>query len=76
MEGRSICLSVSKRNKDLMQVVEDYSLQYNLPTSATIFRIIREHDKMTKWEIYNRAPRKKSFLLALAAHKKMPFGKC
>ena len=54
MEGRSICLSVSKRNKDLMQVVEDYSLQYNLPTSQTIFRIIREHDKMTKWEIYNR----------------------
>ena len=54
MEGRSICLSVSKRNKDLMQVVEDYSLQYNLPTSATIFRIIREHDEMTKWEIYNR----------------------
>lgn len=54
MEGRSICLSVSKRNKDLMRVVEDYSLQYNLPTSATIFRIIREHDKMTKWEIYNR----------------------
>ena len=37
-----------------MQIVEDYSLQYNLPTSATIFRIIREHDKMTKWEIYNR----------------------
>jgi hypothetical protein len=54
MEGRSICLSVSKRNKDLMQVVEDYSLQYNLPTSATIFRIFREHDKMTKWEIYNK----------------------
>ena len=37
-----------------MQIVEDYSLQYNLPTSATIFRIIREHDKMMKWEIYNR----------------------
>ena len=54
MEGRSICLSVSKRNIVLMQIVEDYSLQYNLPTSATIFRIIREHDKMMKWEIYNR----------------------
>ena len=54
MDGRSICLSVSKRNRNLMKIVEDYSLQYNLPTSATIFRIILEHQQMTKWEIYNR----------------------
>lgn len=54
METRAMCLSVSKRNKPFMDMVEDYSLQFNLNTAQTIFRIIKEYDQMKKWNIYNR----------------------
>jgi len=54
METRAMCLSVSKRNKHFMDMVEDYSLQFNLNTAQTIFRIVKEYDQMKKWNIYNR----------------------
>ena len=54
METRAMCLSVSKRNKPFMDMVEDYSLQFNLNTAQTIFRIVKEYDQMKKWNIYSR----------------------
>lgn len=54
METRAMCLSVSKRNKPFMDMVEDYSLQFNMNTAQTIFRIVKEYDQMKKWSIYNR----------------------
>jgi len=54
METRSMCLSVSKKNKNVMEMVDDYSLQFNLNTAQTIFRIVREYDQMKRWSIYNR----------------------
>jgi hypothetical protein len=54
MEARAMCLSVSKRNQRVMDMVEDYSLQFNLNTAQTIFRIVREYDKMKKWSYYNK----------------------
>lgn len=54
MEQRTMCLSVSKRNKTAMEMVEDYSFEFNLNTSQTIFRIVREYDKMLKWNTYNK----------------------
>ena len=37
-----------------MNMVEDYSLQFNLNTSQTIFRIVREYDQMKKWSFYKK----------------------
>jgi len=54
MQTRSMCLSVSKRNQRLMDVVDDYSMQFNLNTAQTIFRIVKEYDQMKKWSIYNK----------------------
>jgi len=54
METRAMCLSVSKKNQRVMDMVEDYSLQFNLNTSQTIFRIVREYDQMKKWSFYNK----------------------
>ena len=54
METRAMCLSVSKKNQRVMDMVEDYSLQFNLNTSQTIFRIVREYDQMKKWSYYNK----------------------
>ena len=54
METRSMCLSVSRKNQRVMDMVEDYSLQFNLNTAQTIFRIVREYDQMKKWSYYNK----------------------
>lgn len=54
MGQRTMCLSVSKKNKNALDIVEDYSLVFNLNTAQTIFRIVREYDKMLKWNIYNK----------------------
>jgi hypothetical protein len=54
METRAMCLSVSKKNQRVMNMVEDYSLQFNLNTAQTIFRIVREYDQMKKWSFYNK----------------------
>lgn len=48
MLNRSVCLSVSKRNKKMLDIVDDYSLEWNLDKAPTIFRIIREYDKLKK----------------------------
>lgn len=54
MQTRSMCLSVSKKNQRVMDMVEDYSMQFNLNTAQTIFRIVREYDQMKKWTYYNK----------------------
>lgn len=54
METRAMCLSVSKKNQRVMDMVENYSLQFNLNTAQTIFRIVREYDQMKKWSYYNK----------------------
>ncbi len=54
METRAMCLSVSKKNQRVMDMVEDYSLQFNLNTAQTIFRIVREYDQMKRWSYYNK----------------------
>jgi hypothetical protein len=42
-KSRALCLSVSKRNQSIMDLVDDYSLYFNLPKSQTVFRIIQEY---------------------------------
>ncbi len=41
--SRYICLSVSKANKKYLDILDDYSLEFNLNKSASIFRIIDEY---------------------------------
>lgn len=41
--GRTICLSVSKQNKRAVEILDDYSLEYGLSKSGTIFRIIQDY---------------------------------
>jgi hypothetical protein len=44
-KSRALCLSVSKRNQSAMNLVDDYSLYFNLPKSQTVFRIIQEYHR-------------------------------
>jgi hypothetical protein len=43
MNGRTICLSVSKDNKRAVGILDDYCLEYGLSKSGTIFRIITDY---------------------------------
>jgi len=43
MKKEQLCLSVSKRNKRYLDLVEDYSLEFNLPKTQTVFRIFKEY---------------------------------
>jgi len=44
MKTRAVCLSVSRRNKRYLELLEDYSLEFNLNRAQTIFRIIGEYN--------------------------------
>jgi len=44
MKTRAVCLSVSKRNKRYLDLIEDYALEFNMNRAQTIFRIIGEYN--------------------------------
>jgi hypothetical protein len=54
-EPRAVCLSVSKRNQPILDMLDEYSVEFNLPVAGTIFRIVKEYDQMKKWNYYSRA---------------------
>ena len=50
MKQNTKCLSVSKRHEQDWEIVEDYSTEWNTPYTSTIFRIVREFDRIKKKE--------------------------
>lgn len=54
-KSRALCLSVSKRNQSIMDLVDDYSLYFNLPKAQTVFRIIQEYHKTKLQDSLNNA---------------------
>jgi len=53
-EPRTKCLSVSRCNKDADDIIESYSLKWNIPYSQAVFRMAREYNQMIKWQTYRR----------------------
>ena len=53
-EPRSKCLSVSRSNKDADDIIDSYSLKWNMPYAQTIFRMAREYNQMIKWQAYSK----------------------
>jgi hypothetical protein len=45
-QSRTICISISKRNRKYLQILEDYSHEFDSSKSATIFRILKEYDNL------------------------------
>jgi len=58
MSTRSVCLSVSRRNQRVLDIVDDYSLEWGLDRAPTIFRIAREYDALVKKNL-NRSTNEK-----------------
>lgn len=48
MKKDQLCLNISRRNKASLDLVDDYSLQFNTNKTQTIFRILREYDLYKK----------------------------
>ncbi len=46
MKKNQLCLSVSKRNLRYLDLVEDYSTEFNMNKTQTIFRILKEYNTM------------------------------
>ena len=47
-EPRAFCLSKSKRNMEAWDIIESYALEWGVPNSQAIFRIVREYHKFKK----------------------------
>jgi hypothetical protein len=47
----ALCLYVSRRNMKVVDIIEDYSLEFNLGLAPTIFRIVKEYDELKKKNI-------------------------
>ena len=43
-DGRTLCISVSKRNRRYSDLLDDYSLEFNMDKANTFFRILREYN--------------------------------
>lgn len=43
MQTQQLCLNVSKRNKKYVDLLDDYSIEYDLSKTATFFRILKEY---------------------------------
>lgn len=46
MKKNQLCLSVSKRNSRYLDLLEDYSMEFNMNKTQTIFRILKEYNTL------------------------------
>ena len=46
MRATNFCLSVSKRNEDVLDLVDEYSDMFGLSKADTIFTILREYPRL------------------------------
>ena len=53
-EPRSKCLSVSKRNQDTWDIIDSYSMEWNIPYAQAVFRMAREYKQMKNWSVFTR----------------------
>jgi len=46
MKKNQLCLSVSKRNTKYLDLLDDYTMEFNMNKTQTIFRILKEYNKL------------------------------
>ena len=44
MKKQQLCLSVSKRNQKYLDLVDDYSMEFNMNKTQTIFKMVKEYN--------------------------------
>ncbi len=46
MKKNQLCLSVSKRNTKYLNLLDDYTMEFNLNKTQTIFKILKEYNTL------------------------------
>ena len=46
MKKNQLCLSVSRRNNRYLDLLEDYSMEFNLSKTDTIFKILKDYNRL------------------------------
>ena len=51
MKTNQICLNIAKRNEKYLDIIDTYADEWDLPKSATIFRIVREYHQLREAKV-------------------------
>lgn len=46
MKSRSICLSISKRNEDMLDLIDDYADIFGMSKAGAVFHIIKDYGRL------------------------------
>ena len=46
MKKNQICLSASRRNTKYLDLLDDYTMEFNMNKTKTIFRILKEYNTL------------------------------
>ena len=46
MKSRSICLSISKRNEDMIDVIGEYADIFGMSKASAVFYIIKDYNRL------------------------------
>ena len=46
MKSRSICLSISKRNKDMVEIIDEYADIFGMSKAGAVFHIIKDYNRL------------------------------
>ena len=46
MKSRSICISLSKRNEDMAEVIDEYADLLGMTKAGAVFHIIKDYNRM------------------------------
>jgi len=46
MKSRSLCLSISRRNEDLEDVIDEYADMWGMSKAGAVFHIIRDYGRL------------------------------
>lgn len=46
MKSRSLCLSVSRKNEDLEDIIDEYADMWGMSKAGAVFHIIRDYGRL------------------------------
>ena len=53
MKSKSVCLSISRRIEEMVEVIDEYADMLGMPKSGAVFHIIKDYNSKNALEIWN-----------------------
>ena len=51
MKNNQICLNIAKRNAKYVNIIDEYSKEWDTSRATTIFRIVREYHQLRELKV-------------------------